>query len=61
MLRDLRETPLAEGAERVYYAGQKEMEAEQACARLGVPLVAKTWHQLQEIGAKQGVDLPPMK
>jgi LDH2 family malate/lactate/ureidoglycolate dehydrogenase len=58
MLRDLRQTPLAEGAERVYYAGRKELEMEQACARLGVPLVAKTWDQLLAIGQTYGVALP---
>jgi LDH2 family malate/lactate/ureidoglycolate dehydrogenase len=59
MLRDLRNTPVAEGAERVYFAGRKEMEMEQDCAQRGVPLVAKTWHQLQEIGETYGVELPP--
>jgi L-2-hydroxycarboxylate dehydrogenase (NAD+) len=58
MLHDLRSTPLAEGAERVYYAGRKEMEMEQVCARQGVPVVAETWHQLQEIGIRYQVDLP---
>jgi L-2-hydroxycarboxylate dehydrogenase (NAD+) len=60
MLRDLRSTPLAEGAERVYYAGRKEMEMEQVCARRGVPLVAETWRQLQGIGREHGLDLPPV-
>ena len=60
MLRDLRGTPLAEGAERVYFAGAKEMEMEQACDRQGVPLVAETWGQLQQIGAKYEVALPPV-
>jgi L-2-hydroxycarboxylate dehydrogenase (NAD+) len=58
MLRDLRNTPLAEGAEQVYFAGRKEMEMEQDCTRRGVPLIAKTWRQLQEIGGAYGVGLP---
>jgi LDH2 family malate/lactate/ureidoglycolate dehydrogenase len=61
MLRDLRNTPLAEGAERVYFAGRKEMEMEQACARRGVPLAVKTWRQLQEIGEAYSVELPQTK
>jgi L-2-hydroxycarboxylate dehydrogenase (NAD+) len=58
MLRDLRNTPVAEGAERVYFAGRKEMEMEQDCARRGVPVVAGTWCQLQEIGVRYQVELP---
>jgi L-2-hydroxycarboxylate dehydrogenase (NAD+) len=58
MLRDLRHTPLAEGAERVYYAGRKEMEMEQECARRGVPVAAETWRQLQTIAGAYQVDLP---
>jgi L-2-hydroxycarboxylate dehydrogenase (NAD+) len=58
MLRDLRNTPVAEGAERVYFAGRKEMEMEQDCAWRGVPVVAGTWRQLQEIGVGYQVELP---
>jgi LDH2 family malate/lactate/ureidoglycolate dehydrogenase len=43
MLRDLRECPLAEGAERVYFAGQKEFEHEAQARRLGVPVLYWTF------------------
>jgi LDH2 family malate/lactate/ureidoglycolate dehydrogenase len=55
LLRDLRECPPAEGAERVYFAGQKEFEHEAECARLGVPLLEKTYHQICTIGNAHGV------
>jgi LDH2 family malate/lactate/ureidoglycolate dehydrogenase len=60
MLRQLRTSPIAEEAERVYYAGLKESEMEQECRRSGVPLVAKTWHQLQTIAEAQGIAPPPV-
>ncbi len=59
MLRDLRTSPPGANAERVYFAGQKEMEAEAASARRGVPLAPKTWQQLVEIGKAHDVELPP--
>ncbi len=52
MLRGLRDTPPAEGAERVYFAGQKEFEAEVECRRSGVPLLAQTYAQFCNIAAK---------
>ena len=56
MLRDLRECPTAEGAERVYFAGQKEMEHEAAVNRGGVPMLGKTYDELCQIGAERGVE-----
>jgi L-2-hydroxycarboxylate dehydrogenase (NAD+) len=58
LLRDLRNCPPAEGAERVYFAGQKELEAEAASSRLGVPLLLKTYDQISEIGSEYGIDAP---
>jgi LDH2 family malate/lactate/ureidoglycolate dehydrogenase len=59
MLRQLRTAPPAEGAERVYYAGLKEFEAEQESARRGVALLRKTYDQLVRIGREQGITPPP--
>jgi L-2-hydroxycarboxylate dehydrogenase (NAD+) len=59
MLAALRACPPAEGAERVYFAGQKEFEHEAECLRLGVPLLEKTYQQLCEIAREHGVDAPP--
>jgi len=60
MLRGLRNCPLAEGAERVYFAGQKEFEKEEECLRMGVPLLKKTYDQICMIGNKHSVESPPI-
>ncbi len=52
MLRALRESPPAEGAQRVYFAGQKEFEAEAECRRSGIPLLKQTYAQFCDIAAK---------
>jgi LDH2 family malate/lactate/ureidoglycolate dehydrogenase len=46
MLTRLRNTPTAEGAERVYYAGLKEFEREQEYLQNGIPILSKTYDQL---------------
>jgi LDH2 family malate/lactate/ureidoglycolate dehydrogenase len=58
MLRSLREMPLAEGQERVYFAGLKEFEAEERSAKEGVPVSDKIYGQLKEIAEETGVPLP---
>jgi L-2-hydroxycarboxylate dehydrogenase (NAD+) len=60
MLTSLRNCPLAEGAERVYFAGQKEFEKEAECLRVGVPLLKKTYDQICTIGNEHDVDPPPI-
>ncbi len=50
--RQLRESPLAEGEERVYFAGLKEFEQEEESARRGVPLLAKTLPALRRSGRR---------
>jgi len=59
MLERLRNCPPAEGAERVYFAGQKEFEHEVECSRLGVPILNKAYEQICEIGDEHGIDAPP--
>ena len=56
MLADLRACPPAEGAERVYFAGEKEFEHEQRCRQEGVPVLVRTLEQIVETGARYGVD-----
>jgi L-2-hydroxycarboxylate dehydrogenase (NAD+) len=60
MLRGLRSSPPAEGAERVYFAGQKEFEHEAGVQRLGVPLLQQTYDQLVKIGADYETLLSPL-
>ena len=58
MLSQLRQCPPAKGAERVYFAGQKEMEHEAETRRLGVPLLVKTHESLCKIGEELQVKPP---
>jgi LDH2 family malate/lactate/ureidoglycolate dehydrogenase len=60
MLQDLRRSPPAEGAERVYFAGLKEFEHEDAVARDGVPILRQTYDQIAAIGREYGIAPPPL-
>jgi LDH2 family malate/lactate/ureidoglycolate dehydrogenase len=55
MLEALNSLGPAEGAERVWYAGQKEHEAEAASALGGVPLADNVWESLRETAATLNV------
>ena len=59
LLRGLRESTPADGEERVYYAGLKELEHEAACAQHGVSVSRKVYDQLVTTGQRLGVPVPP--
>ncbi|MGC9350145.1 MAG: Ldh family oxidoreductase [Anaerolineae bacterium] len=59
MLRQLRNSPPAEDAERVYFAGQKEFEQEAAAAQRGISLAAQTYERLVAIAEAHDVLPPP--
>jgi LDH2 family malate/lactate/ureidoglycolate dehydrogenase len=61
MLDELNNLSPAEGAERVYYAGQKEHEAEALAERNGVPLTEGVWGALTALAAELRVPVPPLK
>jgi LDH2 family malate/lactate/ureidoglycolate dehydrogenase len=58
MLDDLNSLTPAEGASRVYYAGQKEHEAEAECEVKGVPLSEGVWKTLAATAKDLGVAVP---
>jgi LDH2 family malate/lactate/ureidoglycolate dehydrogenase len=58
MLEDLNSLTPAEGASRVYYAGQKEHEAEAECELRGVPLSEGVWKTLTATAKELGVAVP---
>jgi len=60
MLRDLRESQPAEGAERVYFAGQMEFEHEAEARKSGVPLYPETVASLEKISRETNVPMPQM-
>jgi LDH2 family malate/lactate/ureidoglycolate dehydrogenase len=57
MLKRLRACPPAKGVKEVYFAGQKEYEAEKLADKLGVPLTMKTYDSLKKIGLELGIRL----
>ncbi len=61
MLARLRACPPAEGCERVYFAGQKEREAEAECRRDGISVLQATYEDLCRVGEEEGVAAPPTK
>jgi LDH2 family malate/lactate/ureidoglycolate dehydrogenase len=61
MLRDLRLSPPASGAERVYFAGQREFEHEAETRKAGVPLFRETLASLEKISRETGVPMPAAK
>ena len=61
MLRDLRLSSPAAGAERVYFAGQKEFEHANEVRRAGVPLFAETVTALEKISRETAVPMPKAK
>jgi len=60
MLRRLRQSPPADGCERVYFAGQKEFEKEAECREKGVPLLEHTYQELCNIAGEEGLDAPTL-
>jgi LDH2 family malate/lactate/ureidoglycolate dehydrogenase len=60
MLRGLRLSPPGEGAQRVYFAGQKEAEHETQCRLHGVPLLRKTYEDILSIGNRWGIEPVPV-
>jgi LDH2 family malate/lactate/ureidoglycolate dehydrogenase len=58
MLDALAALPPADGAERVYYAGQKEQESLAESRRLGVPLTEGVWETIKKTAVDLGVPVP---
>ena len=58
MLDDLNSLTPADGASRVYYAGQKEQEAEAESEVRGVPLEEVVWDKLNAIAGELNVPVP---
>lgn len=58
LLSELNGSPVAEGHEKVLWAGQKEQEAEARSAVEGVPLAANVVSRLKSIGKGLGIAFP---
>ena len=55
LLRALKDSPKAEGQDRIYVAGEPEWECEQERRRNGIPLAPTLVTQLREVSAETGV------
>ena len=59
-LEELRQSPKAEGADRIYTHGEKEFENRQKVMEAGIPVNAKTYAEMQMIAEYTGAaDLLP--
>ena len=55
LLRALKDSPKAEGQDRIYVAGEPEWECERERRRDGIPLAPALIAQLREVSAEAGV------
>lgn len=55
LLQELRESPKAEGHDRIYTHGEKEMESMAEKLKNGIPVNAATQEELRMIGASLGI------
>jgi LDH2 family malate/lactate/ureidoglycolate dehydrogenase len=60
MLEELESLTPAEGADRVYYAGLKEQEAEAESNIKGVPLTQGVWETLKKTAEELWVFVPEL-
>ena len=56
LLEELRESPKADGQERIYTHGEKEMENAARLAREGIPVNEKTIREMREIASELGIE-----
>ena len=56
LLSELRESPKADGCERIYTHGEKELESMEQKLKDGIPVNEKTREELKMIGSKLGID-----
>ena len=59
LLQELRDSPKAEGCDRIYTHGEKEAENEARIKAEGVPVNPKTLNEMRMIASKLGVDESP--
>ncbi len=57
LLRELRESPKADGCDRIYTHGEKEAESTEDKLKNGIPVNDKTYDEMKKIGASLGLDI----
>jgi LDH2 family malate/lactate/ureidoglycolate dehydrogenase len=58
LIRRLKNSPKAEGRERIYIHGEKEFELAEKYRREGIPLYFKVFEDLQAIAGEVGIPFP---
>jgi LDH2 family malate/lactate/ureidoglycolate dehydrogenase len=58
LIRRLKNSPKAEGQERIYIHGEKEFELEQKYRREGIPLYFKVYEDLKGLAEELGIEFP---
>lgn len=58
LLQELRESPKADGCDRIYTHGEKELESMEDKLRNGIPVNDKTVAEMKMIGERYGVPFP---
>lgn len=56
LLQELRESPKADGQDRIYIHGEKELESYAAKVKAGIPVNRKTFDEIQMIASYAGLD-----
>lgn len=58
ILRELRNSKVAPGEERIFTAGEKEYYAEQDRIKNGIPITSVTWKEMKEMASELSISLP---
>jgi LDH2 family malate/lactate/ureidoglycolate dehydrogenase len=56
LIRRLKNSPKAEGQERIFIHGEKEFELEEKYRKEGIPLYYKVYEDLKAIAGEVGLD-----
>ena len=56
LLQELRDSPKADGQERIYTHGEKELECAARYMKDGIPVNEKTLVEMREIAAELGIE-----
>ena len=56
LLKELRESPLADGQQRIYTHGEKELENARRYEKEGIPVNEKTLAEMREIARELGIE-----
>lgn len=56
-LQELRDSEKAEGRQRIYIHGEKELECRRERMQSGIPILPKTWEEMQRLAQELNIEL----